>query len=74
MTTPPTPPRMQPRGPGGQPQVTNTTTAAGAPLGVAANEKGVTGYAAQLAQAHAAVVSEFVKRGHVAAMEAHAAP
>lgn len=55
-------------------QVTNKTTPAGAPLGVAAKETGDTDYARRLAQAHAAVVSDFVKRGHVAAMEAHAPP
>jgi hypothetical protein len=41
---------------------------------VAVQEEGATAAARALARAHAAVVSEFARRGHAAAMEAHQVP
>lgn len=55
-------------------QATNKTTPAGQPLGVAVVETGDSKYMESVARAHAAVLSDFVARGHAAAMEAHPAP
>lgn len=54
-------------------QVTNKSSN-GVPTGVFTKELGKDEYGKLLARAHAAVVSDFVKRGHVAAQESHAAP
>lgn len=54
-------------------KITNTTSN-GAPAGVRVQETGASGYAVELARAHAAVVSNFIKSGPVAMMKAHAAP
>ncbi|GBG00108.1 hypothetical protein Rsub_12849 [Raphidocelis subcapitata] len=55
-------------------KVTNTTNATGDATGVAVQEEGATDAARALARAHAAVVSDFARRGHAAMMEAHEVP